>query len=195
MSTAILYGRHSQANLGGIIADLTTKEDHTLSATVTSHPVEEGAEVSDHIRNAPRTLTLEQIVSQTPLQDGLKVKADHVGETWDLLKQLWKKAEPITVVSSLEVYDNMAIERVSVNRDPSNTGYLRYSVQLKQIRLAKSQTVSIPPGRVGKKQAKGDAPGTLENQVRLQTQKGQTQTSPVEIQNRSGLHGIFSRKS
>lgn len=197
MSTAILYGRQSAQKIGSLAADITCREDHALSASITSHPVEQGVEISDHIRPEPVSLTLEQIVSQTPLADRLAVKRDNIGATWDRLRQLSGKAEPVTVVSSLEVYDNMGVERVAVTRDPENSGYLRYTAQLKQIRIARSQSVAIPPGALGAREAKGDKPGTVADQASPEVDKGQTQTKDAtpareeKARNASSAHEVF----
>lgn len=49
--------------------EMVTNEVHELSAILTEHPVEEGQNVTDHIRRVPDCVTLEVFVSNTPLQD------------------------------------------------------------------------------------------------------------------------------
>ncbi len=47
--------------------DAVMRENHTNTVTVTSHPVEKGAAISDHIRPEPDKLSIEGWVSDTPL--------------------------------------------------------------------------------------------------------------------------------
>lgn len=50
-----------------ITLDASLHEQHTGTATITDHPVETGSNVTDHIRPDPDMLTIEGIVSNTPL--------------------------------------------------------------------------------------------------------------------------------
>ncbi len=47
--------------------DVSVREAHGLSADVTEHPVESGADVADHIRPKQRTVTIEGVISNTPI--------------------------------------------------------------------------------------------------------------------------------
>lgn len=49
--------------------DVVEKEGLRHSATTTDHPVEDGANVSDHVRDMPDEVTLEVFVSNSPIKD------------------------------------------------------------------------------------------------------------------------------
>lgn len=49
--------------------DATVRQNHVASAQVTSKRVEKGANVTDHIRPMPPKLTLEGVVTNTPILD------------------------------------------------------------------------------------------------------------------------------
>jgi hypothetical protein len=53
--------------IGGIWIDCTVRERHGMSAEVSEHPVEDGADIADHIRRRPNALTLECVISNTPV--------------------------------------------------------------------------------------------------------------------------------
>lgn len=55
---------------GAIVLDALIREDYTAEAEPTTHPVEDGADVTDHVILRPRTLQIEGVVTETPL-DGL----------------------------------------------------------------------------------------------------------------------------
>lgn len=50
-----------------ILVDATVKEDAQYEADLTRHPVEEGPDVTDHIRVKPVKLEVEGLISETPL--------------------------------------------------------------------------------------------------------------------------------
>ena len=53
--------------IDGFPMDLALSEEHRFPGEVTSYPVEQGADISDHIRTLPEEITLECIVSDTPI--------------------------------------------------------------------------------------------------------------------------------
>lgn len=54
-------------SIDGFPIDATISETHSLSSSVTEYPVESGANLTDHIRALPIEVTMEAIVSDTPL--------------------------------------------------------------------------------------------------------------------------------
>lgn len=48
--------------------DVTVREVHQVPAEVTRAPVEEGTDISDHVRLLPRTLQIEGVVSNHPIE-------------------------------------------------------------------------------------------------------------------------------
>jgi hypothetical protein len=68
--------------IGDIWIDVSVREGHDIAADVTEHPVEAGANVADHIRPQPATITIEGMVTNHPIQlpggahhEGAKVSA------------------------------------------------------------------------------------------------------------------------
>jgi hypothetical protein len=55
--------------LGVLEFDAVPNESHVVSATVTEHPVEEGANMSDHAKPNLRVVTLEGVITNTPLNE------------------------------------------------------------------------------------------------------------------------------
>lgn len=58
-----------------ITLDASLHEQHTGTATITDHPVEQGSNIADHIRPDPDMLTIEGVVSNQPLY----LPSDHAG--------------------------------------------------------------------------------------------------------------------
>jgi Dit-like tail protein len=60
--------------IGDIWLDVSVREGHDIMADVTEHPVESGANIADHIRPQPATITIEGMVTNHPIQ----LPASHV---------------------------------------------------------------------------------------------------------------------
>lgn len=54
--------------IASIWIDVSIREEHSRGAEVTQHPVEEGADVTDHVRLQAPTLQIEGVVTNTPIE-------------------------------------------------------------------------------------------------------------------------------
>ncbi len=54
-------------NLGTLAFDVVTGETHTVTNEITEHPVESGANVTDHVRSTLDTIHLDVFVSNSPV--------------------------------------------------------------------------------------------------------------------------------
>jgi hypothetical protein len=64
---SLIFGEKAKARIGIVELDASLSETHSMSAEVTNHPVEEGSEISDHIRKQPDSIQISGVVSNTPL--------------------------------------------------------------------------------------------------------------------------------
>lgn len=53
--------------------DVITEREHSGDTSVTEHPVEDGPDITDHVRPAPYEITLEAFISNTPITGGTLV--------------------------------------------------------------------------------------------------------------------------
>jgi hypothetical protein len=63
----ILWNTEGVGQTFHLTLDATVKETHELSAQVTDHPVESGSNLTDHIRTLPARISLQGIISNTPI--------------------------------------------------------------------------------------------------------------------------------
>lgn len=124
------------------VFDAVLSEDHEENAEVSTHPLETGAEVTDHVRVSPISFSISGIVSNTPL-DG-EPGADRDFAAWDRLRGLKNARRPLRVVTPLRVYDDMVITSISTKRDPDGGQALAASIWLKQIVTADRRTITLP---------------------------------------------------
>lgn len=66
MATILQYTDAASGELRIIDFDIVTGEEHQISATVSEHPVEDGANISDHVRPNLSRVTLKGLASDTP---------------------------------------------------------------------------------------------------------------------------------
>jgi hypothetical protein len=223
--------------IAGIWIDCSISEQHSSQAEVSRHPVEDGADVTDHVRLQPDSLSIEGLVTNqpievpkshangavgsesgarllgrdgsaltrleplgtrsqtifgeptlgalgliTPVAQGAALLAgigldlrprrafqylsprlqprtiawqanalrfdrefDRVRAVHDALRTAYEARRPVQVVTGLRVYESVVLVDLSVQRDASSSGSLRFGATGQIIRIVKSQT-----GQVGK---------------------------------------------
>lgn len=60
--------KHSHAVFGGIWLDASLEELHISDSEVTTHPVEEGSDITDHVRPKADAIRLTGVVSNQPIE-------------------------------------------------------------------------------------------------------------------------------
>jgi len=58
----------THVEIGPAWIDVSISESHSIGADVTDHPVEDGIGITDHIRPTPRTIRIEGLVTNHPLE-------------------------------------------------------------------------------------------------------------------------------
>jgi len=163
--------------------DACTSQSHGRESTVTDHPVEDGADISDHIRPEAKRLSITGVVSATPIKGALEVLAEALSaaltggrttKAFDRLEKAMADRELVTVETSLMVYKDMAITSVTMPREVETGGDFVFSMELRQIRYATSETVIVPADALGKPK-----PGAEPAQAKAQVQKTRDQATPA----------------
>jgi hypothetical protein len=135
-----------------------------LSVTITDHPIEDGADVSDHVRDDPDQLRLDIIVSQTPanIPDLVKTTAAmdffRQEEAWQRLVDLLKRHAFVRVVTSVATWEDMVIQSLSRSRSSTVGQALEATIKVKKIVKVKSST-ALAPSRAANVQKSQNATG------------------------------------
>lgn len=154
------------AIVDGYEINVTISESHARQADVTDHPVEDGANVVDHVRLQPTRLRLEGAVSDTPVG----AIADDLGDTlpssdaYETIKRIYEAREPVTVVTSIETYPNMVCESLDIPRDRRTGNALRFTASFRQVRLVTNARTTVPVSvpRAKRKTNRGNKPSPAE---------------------------------
>jgi hypothetical protein len=162
--------------IGDLALDCTVTETHTATSTVTEHPVESGAKITDHIRPDPVQLSITGIVSDTPIgsrqvQRSIAVGGASVQVTqqepptsttgygraaWAKLDAIRTAAKPVKVVTRDKTYENMALVSLSVPKESKTGGALYFTAQFKQIRIVYNRTTKVVVAKATKSHKKQD---------------------------------------
>lgn len=169
---------------GNIELDAALDENHEWSAEATSNPVEVGAPVTDHVIDQSDKLKIRGFVTDTPLTlsqsvSGL-VNSGSVGNrtqaVFDLLHQLIKLKEPMTVYTKHRIYDDMVLTNVTIPRSAGVGEAIEFSAEFINIRKVATQMVDVPEGINPKKEAKGDAATSKKSEPTKDAGKKQAET-------------------
>lgn len=152
---SIIY-RREEGNIGILSIDATESEGHGGELQVTDHEVESGADVSDHLRMRPRTLRIAGIV--TALPTGQQPNRMRPYNAWDALRHIQESRQLVTVNTTLELYDSLALVSVEAPRDRTTGDALRFTLTFREVRQVASETVTLPPRNRKAKAKTGDQP-------------------------------------
>lgn len=140
MVLSLLFGnRKSKKEIGGIEVDAFIEESITYRAQITSNPVDSGADITDHIIYEPVRLLIRGVIPSNKRSLSLILPfggGNRQQEVYEDFKDLFYEGDLIEVVAGLEVFNNMLIESISIDRTPENASGLEFVMELKQIRLA-----------------------------------------------------------
>ena len=180
---------------GNIELDAVLDENHEWSAEATSNPVEVGAPVTDHVIDQSDKLKIQGFVTDTPITlsqsvSGL-VNPGSVGNrtqaVFDLLHQLIKLKEPMTVYTKHKIYDDMVMTNVTIPRAAGVGAAIEFSAEFINIRKVATQMVDVPDGISPKKEAKaGGAKGSTAKKAEPKKNGGKKQVKTVQKSTTSG---------
>lgn len=135
-----------RVKIGTLEIDATVREQYSISAEVTDHPVERGANISDHSRRKPDVLRMECVVTNTPIAAPDQLPVGYEARAWRAyryLEDLVEFGEAVTVVTILGVWENMLVTEVQVPRDRGTGDALAFSCSLKQVVIVESRTALV----------------------------------------------------
>lgn len=137
---------YCKTNIGGLFFDAVLNVNTTHSAVITSHPVQSGANISDHMYMEPV-----QIAMEIGMSDAMAsmVRGQWTGAYTKSVSAYRKMCKlqalriPFTVVTRLNRYDNMVIKSISVPDDVNTLHGLKATVELQQIIMAQVATEKV----------------------------------------------------
>jgi len=137
--------------------DASVSERYFRQKEVTQHPVEDGADVSDHTRVLPLEITIHGWVTDDPIVVLRSINAtpsvpggstdDRVLDAWKQLNRIMDEESEVKVITELESFPDMVLKGIDVTRDKDSGRILDATITLRQITIATTEVTSAPTPR------------------------------------------------
>jgi len=151
VGTNLVGTTSQQEKTVALFFDGFVREDHNSSLRITDHPVQSGANISDHAYKLPEQVTVEIIVSDS-MDSVVTNQFTEYGvksiSAYKALKELQDSRQPLSINTKYGTYNNMLIESLSSPVDYKSTNKMICTASLKRIliaRVATELTVSAIP--------------------------------------------------
>ena len=118
----------SNRSIGNIIPNIVTKETHQDLLTITEHPVEVGATISDHAFNNPPTVEM-----RCGFSDSTAASEGYVQAIYQEFLALQFSKTPFSVSTGKRFYSNMLIAAIEVMTDETSEFALDIVVDLQNV--------------------------------------------------------------
>jgi hypothetical protein len=136
-SALLFSARNRDMSISGdginIVLDIITKEKHEWSLKVSTHPVEEGVPFSDHIQKELRKGNIVGLISNFGLKRG-ELESNYAQDAFDLFEQYRDNAVPVTIVTTLKVYENYIITKVGAARSGGSGEAQSFPISFQEFR-------------------------------------------------------------
>lgn len=134
--------------IDGYPFDIAVHQGSAYPGEVTEHPVDADADVSDHIRLKATELTLECVVSNTPIGDIANHESRRdvplAGEAaFDKLLEIRAKRKAVTVETPRRTYLNMGFTNLERNEDVESSGGVLFTVSFQQIKFLQNKRITV----------------------------------------------------
>lgn len=154
-----------RGSLDDIEIQATIEESFSDTLEVTAHPVEQGAEVTDHsygrmpeivircgwsnsvaagLQGALTTAVSTVSSVAARFSGGQTNVTDYAGSVYSKLLSLQQSGKPFDVVTSIRQYSNMLMTQLHVTRDQKTSQALMVSATCKQARIVKTSSAKLP---------------------------------------------------
>jgi len=161
--------------IGEFNATITVEEISTDDLEITQHPVQQGANITDHAYMKPAQIAIKIIFNDEDRP---------LAETYQKLLQLQSSRQPFDVVTGKRQYKNMLFKSLSQTNDLATDNILSISAQLQEVFITAVQVVSVPERS---KQANPGKTGATENAGQ---KKAQTEQNPKKRSALRALSGV-----
>lgn len=141
-------------SIDGIEFDALIESTEGFEAEVPEYSIETGFSVSDTIILKPEALNMTLFLSNRPVtwKNQLGGGEGRVEDVVKRLKELYFKKKLITVTTSTNTYEDMAITSISIPKNKEMLDAMEIPISLKKVRTTETKTTTIPDsyGKSGK---------------------------------------------
>jgi hypothetical protein len=133
----------------GIIPDVVISEMHSDEIEVTEHPVDTGANISDHAYKKPSECVCtfgwsDNSRAVNSLLDGSIFRGiENINDIYNKLLEIHEKRLPVKLTTAKRVYPQMLIKQLKTVTDKDTENALLIEVTFRELLVAQAKTVSL----------------------------------------------------
>jgi hypothetical protein len=124
-------------SIGTLIPDVVVEETHHDEATITQHPVEVGAPITDHAYMQPYTVEIRCGWSDSSMQS-----EGFVQEVYQQLLAMQSALQPIDIITGKRAYTGMLLRSLAVKTDETSEFALMVIALAQQVIITDTQTTA-----------------------------------------------------
>lgn len=135
-----------KTNINGIFFDAFMEMEHKSDLKITSHPVQQGANVADHAYMEPLELTMTVKMSECNTDiwpDQFIGRYTRSASALTVLQDLQASRIPFRVHTRLREYQNMLIKSIVAPDDASKLYGMEATVTMQEVIVAQAETVKV----------------------------------------------------
>jgi hypothetical protein len=137
LDNAFIFG--APRSINGMIPDCAIEEHHSDRLMITRHPVEKGAEITDHAYAEPPTVTLRWAWSEALKGEGW------ARQIYEMILTLQKQRVVFTLMTGKRIYKDMLLEVIEETTDRTSEYGLYVELTCRQILVVSTQSTNLPP--------------------------------------------------
>lgn len=124
--------------------DIIINEGASATSRLTENPVENGANVNDHIIIEPMTFTTEGMVSNisSDVIGQFSQNSNKAQEAWSDLLELQINRQPFTLIQGLREYNNIVILSLAEQQDKDTANGLFFTATMKELIFVGSEIIT-----------------------------------------------------
>nr|WP_242610604.1 hypothetical protein [Burkholderia vietnamiensis] len=146
----------SPKKIGSITVQVAIEEIYNDELVITEHPVEQGAQISDHAFKRQPDLSMqcgwsnadyEALLgaAEATFDGGGLPSAQYINAIYSQLLALQQARTPVDVTTSRRIYQNMLLQGLRLTVDAKTSNALILTVTAKQIKIVSTQVTTLPP--------------------------------------------------
>lgn len=154
-----------------LVLEATISETHAATASVTTHPVEDGFDITDGVTYSGLGIQIEAGFSNNPLKeqpaDGVFAGSNtsRISAAWDAALNILQgkpRRELLRINTRLKLYDNMVLSDIGTTQDVNNKDSVTIRMSFRQIRIVTGESVEVPASAMAEGEARNRASGTVD---------------------------------
>lgn len=142
INTTLFFRNNRDYSVGSIKLDLIINESYNFGSEISQYNIEDGSEISDHIRKLLFQGSLTARVSNFSLyQNGLT--SNKAQETYNKLKDIWNNEDLVDIVMIYDVFNKVGITNISTPRSAGMGESIEFDISFQEVNVVSLQEITI----------------------------------------------------